>query len=443
MIFDRLAGPLRSIHTRLLMVIFVSGVSILLLFRVQTIAHRIILASAFHKRVASFVQYIVKDLGTPPDYNRAVEVARKTELIISYSSPEANWSTAGNSRWPPFRPGLELRISPSIRVATYRGRRYFIYDADSNHRFLFEILREPANDSRLVKVNLFVLIALILLLMGAYIWVRRIMAPLRPLSHGVRKLAAGSLDHRLPVHGNDELGELASSFNAMAERLQRLIDSKDRMLLDVSHELRSPLTRMRLALEMLSECALKQSLAEDVDEMDGIVTTLLTNARMHSANPTLHPRQVDLVSVIRRAIRPLEAQPPGVDLQEAPDSVEAFLDPEKAQTVLRNIVGNAMKYSRETSGPVAISVRIEPESNTVEIRDEGIGIPERDLPFIFEPFYRVDRSRSKESGGFGLGLSLCKAIMEAHNGSISVQSVVGKGTTFQLHFPRKPAEKLS
>ena len=87
--------------------------------------------------------------------------------------------------------------------------------------------------------------------------------------------------------------------------------------------------------------------------------------------------------------------------------------------------------------PSSIRVRTGSESNIVEIRDEGIGIPEQDLPFVFEPFYRVDRSRSRESGGFGLGLSLCKAIMEAHHGTISIQSTVGKGTTVQLQFPRK------
>ena len=193
---------------------------------------------------------------------------------------------------------------------------------------------------------------------------------------------------------------------------------------------------MRVALEMSSAGPLKESIAEDIDEMDRMVATILTNARMQSGNLTLNRQMVDLISLIREAINPLANQAPGVSLEEAPESIEVFLDPEKAKTVFRNVVGNAVKYSKKTSSPVAIRVRTGPESNTVEVRDEGVGIPEKDLPFIFEPFYRVDPSRSRESGGFGLGLSLCKNIMEAFHGSISIQSTAGKGTIVQLQFPR-------
>ncbi|MGC8495507.1 MAG: sensor histidine kinase, partial [Syntrophobacteraceae bacterium] len=298
-------------------------------------------------------------------------------------------------------------------------------------------LKDPAGDKRLVRVNLVFLCSLILLLVGSFIWIRRILAPLLPLFQALRKVGAGSLSHRVAIDRPDELGELASAFNSMAERLQHLLGAKDRLLLDVSHELRSPLTRMRLAREMSPEGALKDSLAEDIGEMERIVTTILANARMQSTHPILDRQKVDLVSLLREAVKPLESQAPGVCFRDAPESIEAFLDPEKAKAVFRNVVGNAIKYSRETSGPVAISVRTGQESNTVEIRDEGIGIPEQDLPFVFEPFYRVDPSRSKESGGFGLGLSLCKAIMEAHHGTISIESSAGKGTTVVLQFPRK------
>lgn len=436
MIFDGLRRALRSIHTRLLLVILVSGLGILLLFRAATYEHRTILANAFRLRVAKYVQYVVKDLGSPPDYGRAVKVADQTDMVICYISPEAHWSTSALAQWPSVNPKFKMRITGSIWAERFRGHRYLVYNVDSNHRFMFEMLQDPAGERRLLRVSLIFLFSLILLLAGSFIWIRRILAPLIPLSQGVRRVGAGSLDHRVSIDRADELGELASAFNSMAERLQHLIGAKDRLLLDVSHELRSPLTRMRLALEMSPDGALKDSLAEDIGEMDRIVATILANARMQSGNPALDRQKVDLISLLREAVKPLESQPPGVCLKDAPESVEAFLDPEKTKTVFRNVVGNAIKYSRETSGPVVISARIGPEINTVEIRDEGIGIPEQDLPFVFEPFYRVDRSRSKESGGFGLGLSLCKAIMEAHQGSISIQSAPGKGTTVQLNFPR-------
>lgn len=436
MIFDRLGSALRSIHTRLLLVIVVSGLGILLLFRAAAYEHRTILADAFRSRVAQYVEYLVKDLGSPPDYDRASEVARRTGMIIHYSSPEAGWSTQGQAQWPPVRPNLKWNAEGSIWAGQFHGHNYLIYQVDPDRRFMFEILGDPDKNRRLVWVGPVFLFSVTLLLIVSYNRIRRIMAPLRTLSQGVRQVGAGRLDHRVPVQSLDELGELASAFNWMAERLQHLIGSKDQMLLDVSHELRSPLTRMRIALEMSPDGPLKESLAEDIGEMDRMVTTILANARMQRGNLALDCQMVDLVALIREAIGPLEDQPPGVRLEDKPESVEAFLDSEKAKTVFRNVVGNAIKYARETSGPVSIRVRTGPESNTVEIRDEGIGIPEQDLPFVFEPFYRVDRSRSRESGGFGLGLSLCKAIMEAHHGSISIQSALDKGTTVELQFPR-------
>lgn len=437
MIFDRFRRALRSIHTRLLLVILVSGLGILLLFWAATVAHRAILASSFRLRLAKYVQYVVKDLGTPPDYRRAVKVAAQTDMIIYYVSPESRWATSGRARWPSVESRFKFRITSSIWVERFRRNRYLFYNVDPNHRFIFEMLKDPAGDKRLVQVNLVFLFSLILLLAGSFVWIRRILAPLLPLSRGVRELGAGRLEHRVSIDRADELGEMALAFNSMADRLQHLIGAKNRLLLDVSHELRSPLTRMRLALEMSPDDALKESLAEDIGEMERIVTTILANARMQSTNPTLDRQKVDLVSLLREAVKPLESQAPGVCFRDAPESVEAFLDPEKTRAVFRNVVGNAIKYSRETSGPVVISVRNGKESNSVEIRDEGIGIPEQDLPFVFEPFYRVDTSRSKESGGFGLGLSLCKAIMEAHQGTISIQSALGKGTTVLLQFPRK------
>jgi signal transduction histidine kinase len=393
------------------------------------------LKDAFLSSVAQYIQYLVKDLGTPPDHDRAMQLAGQTGMVIHYFSPEAKWSTSGRASFSALERIIKWQMTGSIRVGKFHGGHCFLYEVDPNHKFLFEITTGLEKDPRLAWAGPLLLFLVTLVLIGSFFCIRRIMAPLRPLSQGVRQVGAGRLDHRVPVHCLDELGELASAFNWMAERLQHLIRSKDRMLLDVSHELRSPLTRMRVALEMSPSGPLKESLAEDIGEMDRMVTTILANARMQSGNLALDYRMVDLISFIRETIRPLEGQPPGVCLLDEPESIEVFLDPEKAKTALRNVIGNAIKYSGETSPPIAIRIRTGPDSNIIEIQDEGIGIPEQDLPFVFEPFYRVDPSRSRESGGFGLGLSLCKAIMEAHHGSISIQSTVGKGTTVQLHFP--------
>jgi signal transduction histidine kinase len=441
MMLSRLGSSLRLIRTRLLLVIIVSGVGIHLLLLAALTANRALLADAVRNSVAQYASYLVMDLGSPPDFNRAVELAERIGMNIHYFSPEATWSTSGR---PPSTSAERLHAlddTGRIQAGGFRRHHFLIYQEDLDHRFIFELVRTPAQDRLLGWVGASLVILVTLLLIGAYLWIRRIMAPLRQLTQGVRQVGAGRLDHRVEVGRPDELGELASSFNHMAERLQHLIGSKDQMLLDVSHELRSPLTRMKVALEMAPDGALKESLAEDVVEMERMVTTILANARSQSHALSLDLQKINLAALIRDEIKPYQLQPPGVVMEDPPESAEILVDTDKVKSLLRNVVGNAVKYSNETSGPIAVRLRTEPDSITLEIEDHGIGIPEQDLPFVLEPFYRVDRSRSRETGGFGLGLSLCKAIMDAHGGSISIQSVFGEGTTVRLHFPHRQSEE--
>jgi signal transduction histidine kinase len=424
------------VQTRLLLVMFVCGIGINVLLLAGLVAHRAFLADAFRNGIAQYVQYLVADLGMPPDFNRAVELAGRTGMVIYYSSPEASWSTSGKEPAAPVERIHTWHQSGPVEAGGFSGHHYLIYRMDPNRRFLFEVVGGPDHDRRLLWMGPVLFLLVTLLLIASYLWIRRIMFPLRQLTQGVRRFGAGHLDERVPVRSLDELGELASAFNQMADRLQHLIRSKDRMLLDVSHELRTPLTRMKVALEMSPEGALKESLAEDVDEMEHMVTTILTNARAQSGRLDLDRQRVNLLWLIRDAIVPFHNQAPGVCLLNSAESVEVSVDPDKIRTLLRNLVGNAVKYSKTTSGPVQVMVHANSESCSVEIRDDGIGISEEDLPFVFEPFYRVDPSRSRETGGFGLGLSLCRAIMEAHGGSISIMSTFGEGTSVQLNLPR-------
>ena len=130
-----------------------------------------------------------------------------------------------------------------------------------------------------------------------------------------------------------------------------------------------------------------------------------------------------------------EHQSPGIEPMDMPARVDLSVDPELIRTVLKNLLTNALKYSDEQGPAVTIAVTKIDETVMVVIRDWGVGIPEEELPYIFEPFYRVDKSRSKRSGGYGLGLSLCKTIIDAHGGEIDIESSTGKGTIVSLVFP--------
>ena len=144
---------------------------------------------------------------------------------------------------------------------------------------------------------------------------------------------------------------------------------------------------------------------------------------------------VGLADLLKIVLSEFEHRPPGVRIDDIPGEIVVKIDPEQIKTVFNNILTNAVKYSNPDSEPVRISVKRRPPNIIVQIADNGIGIPQDELPFIFEPFYRVDKSRTKDTGGYGLGLSLCKTIMEAHGGRIEIDSIPNVGTTVTLVFP--------
>jgi signal transduction histidine kinase len=213
-----------------------------------------------------------------------------------------------------------------------------------------------------------------------------------------------------------------------------MLQAKEQLLLDVSHELRSPLTRMKLAIEFLPQSKSRESIKTDLQEMEKMISEILDTARTHHLHGKLKRQRLNLLDLLRDVIPVFENQAPGIEMGDITAAIEADIDAEQIKIVLNNVLDNAVKYSRPDSGPIRIRFERAAPFGILCIQDDGIGIPEQELPFIFEPFFRVDKSRSKASGGYGLGLSLCKTIMEAHDAKITVDSPPDGGTTVRLHF---------
>ena len=210
--------------------------------------------------------------------------------------------------------------------------------------------------------------------------------------------------------------------------------AKEQLLLDISHELRSPVTRMKLQLEFLPPGETKESLREDIRDLEQMVTQILDTARLRKSAAELDLRAMDLDGLVTTAAAMFENRAPGVRIADLP-AVAVAVDGQKVSTVLKNILENACKYASDSQRPVEIALTRQDRQAVVTVRDYGIGIPEEAQPYLFEPFFRVDGSRSRETGGYGLGMSLCKTIMEAHGGGIHVKSAPGEGTTVTLVFP--------
>ena len=248
-------------------------------------------------------------------------------------------------------------------------------------------------------------------------------------------MGEGNLEYRLPEKRGDELGNLARAFNRMSERLREMLTAREQLLLDVSHELRSPLTRMKVALEFIPENSSRDSLQSDVQDMEQMVTEILETARLKSEYGKLDRQPTDLAQLIQEACLPFEKKAPGIKFENAVEKSRAQVDAGQIKTVLKNLLANALKYSMPENDPVKIRLSRNDSGMQIEIQDHGLGISQEEMDLIFEPFYRIDKSRNKNTGGYGLGLSLCKTIIEAHGGTISVQSNMGEGVKFSLLLP--------
>ncbi len=428
---------LTSVFTKLLLIIFIAGMGINLavIFFFGAIRHHV--ANNYEPHLTRYVAYLVKDMGTPPSLARARQIAAGTNMVIAYESPETRWHTAA----PPFdMEDHEFRIwhkTGDIQVGGYHGK--FIINVDQGPgRITFYLPHQKDAEKKIKVITAGLFIYITLLMLAAWFAIRWVLKPLQWLKQGVHRVARGELDHKVPLKGSDELRDLATAFNAMTERLQLLIRSKEQLLLDVSHELRTPITRLKVALALLPEGADKESLEEDLKEMELKISELLETARALKIKASLNYAPEEPDRLIRDVTSRLAAGRPELQIERIPDMPSITIDGAQIRKALKNIMDNAQKYSADDDPPVVIRVSHQPPFAVIAVEDKGIGIPSADLDFIFEPFYRVDKSRAPQTGGYGLGLSLAKTIIEAHGGHIEVSSIPDEGTTVTVFLPMQP-----
>jgi signal transduction histidine kinase len=286
----------------------------------------------------------------------------------------------------------------------------------------------------------------VLIMCVGFMVIKRMFRPFRMLMRGVQEISNGNLDFQFKTQNrHGEIYYLAENFNEMISRVKEMVASKDQLLLDVSHELRSPLTRMKVALEMMPKNQMRSSLLQDIGEMETMLAEILETQRLKGENGKLVLAPVDLTALARSMVLKYKARKPGVNLEGKPAPFVVQADEDRVKTALRNVLENALKYSlRQNQSvqvqPVRVSLDETGSSIRVWVEDSGVGIPIEDQEKVFEPFYRVDKSRTKKTGGYGLGLSLCREIMRAHGGEITLESVPGKGTRVVLEFPKEPRE---
>ncbi len=275
---------------------------------------------------------------------------------------------------------------------------------------------------------------------------RSVVAPLRLLTSASQRISDGRYDERVRNRGSDELGQLAHSFNQMAEKLEQVETMRRQLIGDVSHELRTPLTAIKGNMEGLldgvipSSPEVYQQIHQEADRLAHLVDDLQELSRVEVGVYSLDIHPVKISTLVQTTIKRLQpqAQAKRIELHESlpSDLPPVMADADRITQVLTNLVCNALQYTPE-DGDVTISVSRQGGEIRFSVTDTGIGIPAEHLSHIFTRFYRVDKSRSRQSGGgSGIGLTIAKHIVEAHGGHIWVESGgEGQGSTFTFSLP--------
>ncbi|HWR42826.1 HAMP domain-containing sensor histidine kinase [Sporomusa sp.] len=273
--------------------------------------------------------------------------------------------------------------------------------------------------------------------------------PLLAMEKAMREIAKGNLHIKLNEKSHDELGTLARAINDLVADLKRLQNSRREFFANIAHELRTPLTYIEGYVKLLDEAGGSeeqrgqaiQIIVDETQRLKGLVDDLFELAQIEEGKVALTLEWVDLSEIIETSIEKVKlyAMHKGITISVAEDDVPILLlDGNRMQQVFINLLDNAIRYTNE--GLIIIRLNSTPECIVIEIKDTGIGIPAEELPFIFERFHRVEKSRSRNYGGTGLGLAIVKKLVEIQGGAIEVASQLGAGTTFTIKFP-KPAEE--
>jgi len=308
---------------------------------------------------------------------------------------------------------------------------------------LYTDFRASFNEALIYAASAAMLVAIVV----SMFFSRSVIAPVRAMSQATQRIADGRYDERVQVNGEDELAQLAENFNQMAEKLSQIESMRRRLIGDVSHELRTPLTAIKGSMEGLMDGIFPannetyQQVHAEAERLNRLVDDLQELSRVEARAYQLDVKALDvsaLVRIVSKRLAPrFESKRISLELDLAPDLPHILSDEDRAVQVLTNLTGNALQYTPEGGKIIISGKRINNNEVRIAIHDTGIGIPPEHLPHIFDRFYRVDKSRSRQSGGgSGIGLTIAHAIVEAHGGRIWAESVgEGQGSTFNFTLP--------
>ncbi len=385
--------------------------------------------------VDDYADRLAAEIGSPPDPARALAMTQRLPISVHIDGPRVQFDSR-----PPDASRGPWRDHGS---AAAFGLQRFTADG---HRISFGLTRPP--DPLRPRFLGWVTLGLLLLLTAlAYGATRRLLAPLSRIGSGVEAYGRGDFGTPIDVGRRDELGRLAERINGMAANLHGMLQAKRELLLAISHELRSPLTRARLNTELLNDSAERRALLRDLAEMRDLLDNLLENERLAQGHAALQAEAVDLPRLVRDAVAASGSGNPGsaidrtVDLRIDDIGGPLLADPTRLRLLLRNLIDNAWRHAANAPAaarPLVFLQRLDDGRIALGVRDHGAGVSAAQLQRLGQPFYRTDSARTRASGGVGLGLALARSVAEAHGGELRIENAAPGLRVTALWLPQQP-----
>lgn len=379
--------------------------------------------------LADYVDRLVADIGSPPSITRATALTRRLPVSVRIEGPVVQWRS---------HPGQDDDDRNHRDGRWHDGApRLLERQTSDGHRIILG-LGDVSWKSQPRVFGWFSLLAVLLVIGAAYAFVRSMLRPIDDIRVGVQRFGRGTFEPAIVVRRHDELGDLADQINTMAHDLRSMLDGKRALLLAISHELRSPLTRARLNTELLPETAGTQSarsaLLRDLAQMRDLISDLLEGERLSGSHAALNREPTDLCALVRMLVSD-QQDFAGVRLQLPADMARVNVDPVRLRLAVRNLVDNAVRHGGRVQPPV-VTITQDAGHVRVAVRDYGPGVGAQHLAHLGEAFYRTDQARQRVTGGVGLGLHLAIQVAQAHGGSLRFRNAEpGLEATLELPLP--------
>ena len=407
----------RSLRLKLLLAFLLLALGMALIFLVGT---QRAIGGGWRQAVApllsDYVDRLVVDIGSPPSVERAMALQARLPISIRIDGPVV--------RWPSTDPAD--RAPRGERWRRDEGPRFLERTTADGHRIVFGWADLPwKSEPRLIGWLTLGLLLLITAL--AYAYLRHLLRPLDDIRAGAQRFGRGEFDVPIVVRRRDELGDLAMQVNTMARDIHKMLQGQRALLLAISHELRSPLTRARLNAELLPEGpatqAARDALLRDLAEMRELITDLLESERLSGARVALQLEPTDLEALLAEVIG---ARPDGVRFTVHTGAAMPLVpvDRVRVRLAVRNLLDNAVRHGGAGEVAAALQWTLDASAGQVRlaVRDFGPGVQDAQLAQLAEPFYRTDEARQRSTGGVGLGLYLARLVAQAHGGGLAFRN---------------------